>query len=124
MKTLFSILLLTAMTLTAGELTGKWQGKFDITNSAGETSPDEAYMDLKVSGTAVTGTAGPNEGHQWTIKNGKLEDGKLTFEVAMDEGGVIAFDLTFDGETVRGTATGTGKDGEKMSAKVDLKRAS
>jgi hypothetical protein len=128
MKTLICLLLLTGLTLSAGELTGKWTGKFDITTAGGETKPDSAYMNLKVDGTKVTGTAGPNEDQQWTIKNGKLEAGKLTFEVPIedngDDNGLLVFDLAFDGDTIRGNATGTGKGGEKMSAKVDLKRVS
>ena len=39
MKTLICLLLLTGLTLSAGELTGKWSGKFDITKSDGELSP-------------------------------------------------------------------------------------
>jgi len=128
MKTLICLLLLTGLTLCAGDLTGKWSGKFDITNSNGETKPDSAVMNLKVDGTKVTGTAGPNEDQQWTIRNGKLEAGKLTFDVVMegdgDDKGTLVFDLVFDGDTIRGSAAGTGDNGEKMSAKVDLKRAS
>ncbi|MGA2132784.1 MAG: hypothetical protein ABSH50_10860 [Bryobacteraceae bacterium] len=127
MKTLICLLLLTALTLTAGELTGKWTGKFDVTNASGETKPDEAIMNLKLDGPKVTGTAGPNEDQQWAILNGKLEAGKLTFEVKMEnngeDNGKILFELVFDGETIRGTAQGSGPNGEKMSAKVDLKRA-
>jgi hypothetical protein len=127
MKALICLLLLTGLTLSAGELTGKWSGKFDITNSAGETKEDSAIMTLKVDGTKVSGTAGPNEDQQWTIKNGKLEAGKLTFDVAPEgdgNSGRIVFDLVFDGDTIRGTAAGADDNGEKMSAKVDLKRAS
>jgi len=126
MKTLICLLLLTGLTLSAGELTGKWTGKFDITNASGETKPDQAYMVLKVDGTKVTGTAGPNEDQQWTIRNGKLEAGKLTFEVVPEgdqDKGLLVFDLVFDGDTIRGTATGHDGD-NKMSAKVDLKRVS
>ena len=127
MKTLICLLLLTGLTLIAGELTGKWSGKFDITTADGETKPDSAVMNLKVDGTNVTGTAGPNEDQQWTIKNGKLEAGKLTFEVVPEsENGadsLIVFDLVFDGETIRGNATGHDGD-NKLSAKVDLKRVS
>jgi hypothetical protein len=127
MKTLICLLLLTGLTLSAGELTGKWSGKFDITTADGETKPDSAVMNLKVDGTNVTGTAGPNEDQQWTIKNGKLEAGKLTFEVVPEsENGadsLIVFDLVFDGETIRGTATGHDGD-NKLSAKLDLKRVS
>jgi len=126
MKLLISALLLTAMTLSAGELTGKWSGKFDITNSQGETKPDSAVMNLKLDGTTVTGTAGPNEDQQWAIRKGKLENGKLTFEVVPEggDGALLIFDLVFDGDTIKGTASGTGDGGEKMSAKLDLKRAS
>jgi hypothetical protein len=129
MKALIYLLLLTGLTLTAGELTGKWSGKFDITTGGGETKPDSAYMNLKVDGAKVTGTAGPNEDQQWTIRNGRLEAGKLTFDVVMegdngDDKGSLVFDLVFDGETIRGSAIGTSHDGDKMSAKVDLKPVS
>ena len=122
MKKLFSLLLLSLFALSAGELPGKWSGKFDITNSAGETKSDSAYMTLKLEGADITGTAGPNEDRQWAIKDGKLAGGKLTFKVEMEDGAFIDFDLIFDGDTIRGSASGTGKGGEKMSAKVDLNR--
>jgi len=116
--------LLSTFALQAAELTGKWSGSFDITNSEGETKADSAYMDLKETGSAVTGTAGPNSEKQWSLRKGKLEGQNLTFEVAMDDGGVLAFELTFDGTSIQGTCTGTGGGGEKMSAKVNLKRTS
>jgi hypothetical protein len=124
MKKLIAMALLTAFGLMAGELTGKWSGSFDITNSEGQTKADTAYMDLKAAGTKVTGTAGPAEDKQWDIRNGKLENGKLTFEVEMEDGGLLSFDLVFDGESIQGNCTGTGNGGEKMSAKVNLKRVS
>jgi hypothetical protein len=124
MKKLFGLLLLTAFALAAGELNGKWSGKFDITNADGGTKADSVYMDLKLDGTKVTGTAGPDESKQWAVKNGKLDGGKLTFEVDPADGPSIAFDLVFDGDTIRGSASGTGDGGEKLSAKLDLKRVS
>ena len=126
MKTLICLLLLTGFTLSAGELTGKWSGKFDITTADGESKADSAVMNLKLDGTKVTGTAGPNEDQQWTIRNGKLEAGKLTFEVVPEgdnDKGSLVFDLVYDGETIRGPVSGHDGD-NKLSAKVDLKRAS
>ena len=41
MKTLICLLLLTGLTLTAADLTGKWRGKFDVTTTMGETRPLE-----------------------------------------------------------------------------------
>jgi len=128
MKALICLLLLTGLTLSAANLTGKWSGKFDITTSDGEQKPDSAVMNLKLDGNAVTGTAGPSDDQQWTIRNGKLDGKKLTFEVVMEGGsddqGKIVFNLVFDGETITGSAAGTSPDGQKMTAKLELKRAS
>ena len=79
-------------------------------------------MDLSDHDGTVAGTAGPNSEKQWAIRNGKLNGRKLTFEVQTDDGGVLMFDLTFDGESIQGACDGTGNGGEKMSAKVNLKR--
>jgi hypothetical protein len=115
-------LLFSALALGADELTGKWSGSFDITNSNGETKADTAYMSLKENGGEVTGTAGPNAEKQWTIQKGKLEGQKLTFEVRMEDGGLLVFNLTFDGASIQGDVKGTGNGGEEMSAKTNLKR--
>jgi len=122
-KKLILSLLFSALTLGAAELTGKWSGSFDVTNSEGETKADTAYMDLKEHGGEVSGTAGPNSDKQWPLRKGKLDGQKLTFEVETDQGGLLVFDLTFDGEAIQGSCAGTGEGGEKMSAKLRLKRA-
>jgi hypothetical protein len=125
MKTLLCLLLLAALPLCAADLTGKWTGKFDITTTEGEEKPDQAVMNLKLDGGAVTGTAGPNDDQQWPILKGKLEGNKLTFEVVPEgdaDKGLLQFELVFDGDTIKGAAKMQQGD-EKMSAKVDLKRA-
>ena len=124
MRTLLVCALLSGVTLHAAELTGKWSGSFDITNEQGETKADTAYMDLKETGGAVTGTAGPDSEKQWSLRKGKLDGQKLTFEVVMDDGGALTFELTFDGTSIQGSCKGIGNGGEKLSAKVNLKRAS
>jgi len=124
MKKLMCLLALSALTLGAADLTGKWSGNFDITNSSGETKADHAYMDLKEEGGNVTGTAGPDSEKQYALRNGKLDGKKLTFEVVMDDGGILSFELTFDGEVIEGTCKGTNHEGEKMSAQLHLKRES
>lgn len=124
MRKLLIGLLLSTWALGAAELTGKWSGSFDITNSDGETKADTAYMELKEQAGDVSGTAGPNTDKQWSLRKGKLDGQKLTFEVTTDDGGVLVFELTFDGTSIQGTCTGTGSGGEKMSAKLNLKLAS
>lgn len=124
MKKLVSLLLLSACAFGASDLTGKWSGSFDITNASGDTKADTAYMDLKEQDGEVTGTAGPNSEKQWPLRNGKLDGAKIGFEVQTDDAGLLRFDLTFDGEAIDGTCTGTGNGGEKLSAKLHLKRSS
>ena len=122
MRKLFLLLLLCALAHGATPLAGKWSGSFDITNSDGEKKADTAYMDLSEHDGTVAGTAGPNAEKQWALRKGKLDGQKLTFEVVTDDGGVLVFDLTFDGESIQGKCDGTGNGGEKMSAKLSLKR--
>ena len=124
MKKLIVLLTLCALAHGATPLTGKWSGTFDITNSDGDMKADTAYMDLSEQGGKVAGTAGPNAEKQWALRNGKLDGQKLTFEVQTEDGGVLMFDLTFDGESIQGKCEGTGNGGEKTSAKVSLKRTS
>ena len=118
----FALILLIAGAAFAGELTGKWSGTFTRVGPNGDgTDPGGAYMDLTLAGKVVTGTAGPDESRQMAISNGKLEGKKLTFEVLQENGPTLKFDLTFDGETIKGAANGE-RGEQKMSAKVDLKR--
>ena len=122
MRKLFCCILFSALALGAAELTGKWSGSCDITRPNGETKADTAYMDLKENNGEVTGTAGPAAEKQWTLRKGKLDGQKLTFEVSTEDGGLLIFDLTFDGTAIQGTCAGKGSGGEKMSATVNLKR--
>jgi hypothetical protein len=123
MRTLFCLLLLGTLALNAAELTGKWSGTFDVTNPDGDTKQSTAYMDLKEADGVVTGTAGPSAEEQWPLRKGKLDGKKLTFDVETEHG-IISFELSFDGESISGTASGTGDGGEKLSAKLNLKRTS
>jgi len=117
----FALLLFLSVVALAADLTGKWSGTFDeILPDGSAKSIGGAYMDLKVSGETVTGTAGPDEAHQNAISNGKLAGNKLTFEVAQGQG-ILRFDLTFDGESIKGRVAAE-RDGERKAGRVDLKR--
>src|SRR2546425_1251308 len=116
-----ALILLTASLTFAGDLTGKWSGVFEELNPDGSTKGSGgAYMDLKLSGQTVTGTAGPDAASQNAIRNGKLVGTKLTFEMPQGQG-IAKFDLIFDGESIKGSVSAD-KDGQRLSARVDLKR--
>lgn len=119
MKTLVCTLLIAlfAMTAFAADVTGKWTGTF----SPEGDDPSGAYVILKQSGTTLTGSAGPNEGQQWPLSNGKIEGNKITGVVNSPEGMVFKLDLTLEGDRIKGVINAT-RDGQPMKATIDLTR--
>ena len=103
----------------AEDMTGKWSGSFVITMD-GETRDDTAYMVLKQSGMALTGTAGPNADQQWDIQKGKIDGSKVTFEVNAD-GPTLKFELTLADGHLKGNASAE-FDGKTLKAAVDVQR--
>lgn len=113
-------LLLSAIALLA-DVTGKWSGSFDVTGPEGQTQSHTAFLNLKQDGNTLTGTAGPNEGELMDIKAGKIDGDKITFEVVLDSGSTIKFDLVLADEHIKGAASGE-DDGRKLTAKLDVTR--
>jgi hypothetical protein len=120
MTRLLVVLLLSSIALLA-DVTGKWTGTFDITGPDGEVHSQTAYLDLKQDGGTLTGTAGPNESEQMNIRAGKVDGNKIVFELALEEGSVIKFDLQLAEEHIKGNANGEA-GGQKMTAKLDVTR--
>jgi ketosteroid isomerase-like protein len=117
----FALILLTASFAFAAGLTGKWSGTFEELGPDGSASrTGAAYMDLVLAGQIVTGTAGPLESEQHEIRNGKLEGKRLTFELVQTHMPLMKFDLTFDGETIKGSVAAE-EGGQRLAARVDLK---
>jgi hypothetical protein len=110
--------LLTAMAMFA-DVTGKWSGSFEATGSDGQTNAGTAFLTLKQTGDAISGTAGPSQEHQVTIKSGKIDGSKIALELIMDDGGVLTFDLTLADGHIKGDVKGD-RGGEKMTAKLDV----
>ena len=116
-----ALALLAAAVSYGGGLTGKWSGDFAELGPDGAVAKNSsAYMVLTVAGSTVTGTAGPDEEHQSEISSGRIEGTKVTFDLKRGPG-TLKFNLIFDGSTLKGTAM-TERDGEKLTAKLDLKR--
>ncbi len=120
MRKLLFVLLIGALSLQAENPSGKWSGNFTITGPDGDTKDDTCWLSLKLDGDAITGTAGPNADKQWSIKEGKLENGELHFQVEADDG-LIKFHLRMENGHLRGDASGESPDG-KMTAKLDATR--
>ena len=123
MKILLFILI-GALALVAApdtNVTGKWTGSFNMTTPNGDTKESTAFLILNQSGSEITGSVGPNEGEQHTIKKGKIEDDKITLLVE-DEGRVINFDLVFAADRIKGDVK-MSHEGQTATAKLDVTRA-
>ena len=113
--------LLTAAALL-GDVSGKWSGSFDITGPDGQTTANNAYLNLKQSGGDLTGTGGPNEEHQFAISHGKIDgDNLLTFELKAEDGPSLSFELRLENEHMLGNAKGA-IQGMNITATVNLTR--
>jgi hypothetical protein len=110
--------LLAAVAMFA-DVTGKWSGSFEATGPDGQTNNGTAFLSLKQTGDAISGTAGPTEEHQMAIKVGKIDGAKIALEVVMDDGGLLTFDLTLADGHIKGDVKGD-RGGEKMTAKLDV----
>ena len=120
MKRTVCCLLLSVVSLLA-DVSGKWSGSFDVTGPDGETKADTAFLNLKQEGNKITGTAGPNEKHQFDIKTGKIDGDKIALEVELEDGNVLTFDLALAEEHIKGDVKGQMGD-QKMTAKLDVTR--
>jgi hypothetical protein len=119
MKKLICCFVLSAVALLA-DVTGKWSGTFTH-DEDGQSKTETAYASLKQSGNDITGTAGPSAEQQFPIKKGSIAGDKITLEVQADEG-VFQVLLTLDGDRMLGEVHGQDGQGNKLMAKLDLKR--
>jgi hypothetical protein len=124
MRTLLCFLMLAALAgvaLADVDVTGKWSGSFNATNSNGETKESTAVLVLRQSGSDITGTVGPNEDEQFPIQKGKIDGDKITLE-ADDKGRTMTFNLVLASGRITGEAQ-MSREGQTRKAKIDVGRA-
>jgi hypothetical protein len=110
--------------LMAADVSGKWTGNVDVEDpSDGTTITTAVRAELLQKGDAISGKIGRQEDQEGeSIRNARLQDGKLTFEVSSAEtGGLIKFALTLDGDRLDGGMSGS-LDGNAITGKVHLTR--
>lgn len=119
MKTVFCALsiALFAMTAMAADVSGKWSGSFAPEGQ----DPSGAFVILKQTGATLTGSAGPDEGQQWPLSNGKITGNKITGDVTNPDGMVFKLDLVLEGDHIKGEVNAS-REGQTIKAKVDLTR--
>jgi len=108
---LFSLVLVcTAVAAQAQQnISGRWEGSFDIPSPNGSVQHDTAFFILQQNGTEVTGGAGRSEQMQTPLSNGLFRYGTLTFAIDV-RATTVRFNLALEGDHLRGTATGLPPD--------------
>lgn len=122
MRTLVCILFAATLAVAAdSDVTGKWTGSFNVTGPNGETDDSTAVLMLKQTGTAITGTVGPNDDQQFPILKGKIDGDKITLEADHD-GHTMNFNLVLAAGRIKGEVQ-MSHDNQTMKGKLDVGRA-
>jgi len=82
---------LLAASAFAADIDGKWKGSIDT-----PMGPIEVGFTFKADGVALTGTTTGPDGMEVKITNGKIEGDKISFDVAIDFGG-MPFTINYSG---------------------------
>ena len=122
MNKLILLFVILAVAAFAGDFSGTWVGKADLTVD-GDPQPLTAKLVLKQDGGKVTGTAGREDGDEVApIENAVVDGDALSFDVKpSDDGPVLHVVLTMDGDRLTGTLKSVG-EGPAVEGKLDLKR--
>jgi len=120
MKKAFWLLPCLALVLSGADVSGKWSGTIDI-EDAGSTIPIQ--VELVQKSDALSGKVGrAGSGDEGTIRNGKVDGTKLSFEVVSAEtSSPFKWTLMLVNDQLEGEMKGSTDDGE-IVGKVKLSR--
>ena len=110
MKNVLWLLPCLALALSGADVSGKWSGTIDIEDSGSTTTVQVEFVQKSdlVSGK-INRTGGGDEG---TIRNGKVEGAKVSFEVVSPEtSSPFKFTLTLVNDQLEGEMKGSVDEG-------------
>lgn len=120
-KALLSLLLFLGAVATNAQslqdVSGRWQGTFDVPTAGGNTQADTTFLILQQNGMQVTGGAGRSEQMQTPVSDGSFHNGILTFSLPIRLGTTVKFELALKDDHLRGIATGLPPD---TTAKINV----
>ena len=120
MKNAFWLLPCLALALSGADVSGKWSGTIDVEDSGSTTT---VQVELVQKSDLVSGKINrAGGGDEGTIRNGKVEGTKVSFEVISPEtSSPFKFTLTLVNDQLEGEMKGSVDEGE-IVGKVKLSR--
>lgn len=125
--TIFAVMLLSAVSALAADISGKWQATRETQNGTMNTD-----FNFKQSGTALTGTMSGFQGNEMEIKDGKVEGDTVTFSTSFEgpngaiemkyTGKIAGDEITFTREGGFGGRGGGGKGGGRAPQPIVAKK--
>src|SRR4051795_4890850 len=88
MRYLLCLMMLT-MTAWCADVTGKWNGTADLVSPDGDTHQYVIELQLRQSGSGLSGTISAGPGQEGPIENGKVDGETVTFEVQQGNSGPL-----------------------------------
>jgi hypothetical protein len=110
--------------LGANDVSGRWLGSIEVADNAGGSSiTTSVRAEFQQKANLVSGKIGRREDEQTeTIRNGKVEGTKISFEVSsVETTSAMKFNLVLEGDHLEGEMKGTVDSGE-IVGKVRLTR--
>lgn len=96
------------------DINGRWWGNATVDGMA-----NPIYLTLIREGNTLRGTGGPTKVDQDVMQNGRVEGGRFIFDVLPGGRSPLHFELTADGEKLKGTVT-VRRNGQPVRAPVLL----
>jgi hypothetical protein len=96
-------LLLVSMSVSAADVTGRWEGTVVSERSDGSTNEDGALLILTQKGTTISGSIGGGDTDQFPITSGSIDGNRITITATGPNGRDHHLDLTLEGDELKGT---------------------
>ena len=116
MRKLLTAFLVFSMPAWALDVAGRWWGE---TVTGGSTQ--RIYITFIQEGNSIRGSAGPTPTDQALMTNGKIEGRRVTFDILPGGQQPVHFDLSADGEWLKGTVK-VQHNGQTMTGTISIRR--
>ncbi len=110
MLTVMSLVL--ALTASAANVTGKWEGTLKSQRQDGTPSEDSVLLILEQKDTTITGSVGGREDDQHPITKGTIDGDKVIIDARTESGREYHLELRAAGDEMTGTVTSGTRKGE------------